>query len=397
MINFSNKEENCTGCGACVDVCPKGAVELQPIGKFGTMIAKVNTKLCVGCNMCEKVCPKLKDLYVPDFDKNAYAIVSKNAEILNRSSSGGMFSVLAEFFVSKGYTVYGTGFNASMQLVTYGVDTISGIENLCKSKYVQSNMQGVYAEIYKKISNGEKVMFTGTPCQCKALSLYSREYKDNLFLVDFFCHGVPSQLFFDKCKELYEAKNKCRVIGYEFRTKIKNGKTPHYYTITSLDNGNVKKKTDYYFDSPYYAAFQSYINLRESCYSCEFAAETRYSDITIGDFHGIEKYNQHIDRFNGVSMVIPNTPKGKKVFDSCSDEYECWPFNLKTLIADKQCFAGGTEKPAFRTQFESDFNNMDFEKLMNKWFKKSKYIRQLIYYSLPDSIRKFAKKVVGIE
>lgn len=397
MINFSNKEENCTGCGACVDMCHKGAVELQPIGKFGTVIAIINPKLCVDCNMCEKVCPKLQTLYVPDFEKKAFATVSKDTEILKRSSSGGVFSVLAEYFVNQGYTIYGAGFNPSMQLVTYGVNSIGEIENLCKSKYVQSNMQGIYAEIYCKLSNGEKVMFTGTPCQCKALALFSKEYRNNLFLVDFFCHGVPSQLFFDKCKELYEARNKCHVIGYEFRTKIKNGKTPHYYTITFKVDGKVKNRRNYYFLSPYYAAFQSYMNLRESCYSCEFAGETRYSDITIGDFHGIARYNKHINRFDGVSMVILNTQKGEKAFDNCSDEFECWNFNLNTLISDKQCFTGGTQKPATRDQFEADYNNMHFSELMNKWFKRSKYIKQLVYYSLPDSIRKIAKKVGGIE
>ena len=395
MILIKN-EKDCCGCAACSSVCPVQCITMVE-GTLGHVFPKVDTKKCIGCNQCEMVCPILKPAKNTEDNQNIYAAYSKNNEIRYNGSSGGMFGTFATFLIEQGYKVYGAAFDENLTLKCTCVDNKSDLLPLMKSKYIQSDLSNKYSEIKKNLQEGRKVLFVSTPCQVSALKNYLKKEYDNLVTIDFFCHGVPSQSFFDKCKKYVEEKHKIKVTGYIFRTKVKNGSTPHYFTIKYIENDYEKSKTKLYFDSPFYAAFQKYICLRESCYDCTFSSKERNSDITIADFHDIEKYINDINRFEGVSTVITNTQKGKKVLDNCKDSLYIKEMNMKQLIDDKVCFNGGTQRPKNRDEFIDDYNKMNFDKFVEKWMNPKKYWKQRIYYSLPSVIRNNVKKILGVK
>ena len=393
MIRFGNEKE-CCGCGACAAACPKQCIQMKQ-GSLGHLFPEVNTELCVDCGICEKVCPMRAELLDSEAQK-VYAAYAKSGQIRFDSSSGGMFATFARYLMGKGYHIYGAAFDEKLQLQCTLAENEQQLKPLMKSKYLQSNIVPKYKEIKEKLEYGQKVFIVSTPCQIAALKRYLNKEYDNLFAVDFFCHGVPSQSFFDECLAYDEQKKyKGKVLDYEFRTKKKNGSTPHYYSVTYQQNGIIKKKTDYYFDSTFYAFFQKYICLRESCYGCRFGERKRVSDITIGDFHDIDRYVGGINRFDGVSTVIVNTKKGGQVFDACSENLILHQMDVHELIRNGSCLAGGTPRPAKRDEFLQDYKKMHISALAEKYVPEKRYRKMRLYYGLPKQVRKLIIKYCG--
>lgn len=380
---------------ACLAACPKKCIS-QTTGTLGAVFPKVDTEKCISCGKCDKVCPMLNAVENNTVTDDTYAALSKNPEVLFGGSSGGMFETFARVLIEEGYTVYGAAFDKELKLKCTAADSIKALKPLRKSKYLQSDMTDKYAEIKSKLENGEKILFVSAPCQNAALKLFLNKNYENLITVDFICHGVPSQSFFDECKKYKEQKENIKITDYEFRTKKKNGTTPHYYTFTYLKNGKSKKKTGYYFESPFYAAFQKYITLRESCYDCKFAGKDRVTDITISDFHDIDKYIKGINRFSGISTVFIHTEKGKQLFESCKNSLNTYKLDLSMLINDKVCFCGGTKRPKSREIFIKYCENGGIQALVDNYLSPKFYRKQKLYYSLPSFLRKILRKVNGI-
>ncbi len=380
---------------ACLASCPKKCIS-QTTGTLGAVFPKVDTEKCISCGKCDRVCPMLNAVKNNTVTDDTYAALSKNPEVLFGGSSGGMFETFARVLIEEGYTVYGAAFDGNLKLKCTAADSVKALKPLRKSKYLQSDMTDKYAEIKSKLEDGEKILFVSSPCQNAALKLFLNKNYENLITVDFICHGVPSQSFFDECKKYKEQKENIKITDYEFRTKKKNGTTPHYYTVTYLKDGKSKKKTRYYFESPFYAAFQKYITLRKSCYNCSFAGKERITDITISDFHDIDKYINGINRFAGVSTVFLHTEKGKRLFEKCNDLLNVYKMDIDTLISDKVCFCGGTEEPKNRDEFVECYENGGIEALVDNYLNSKFYRKQKIYYSLPGFLRKIIRKAFGI-
>lgn len=394
MITIKD-ERQCCGCGACVDICPNHCIEMRE-GTLGHLFPRLNLSLCIDCKMCEKACPMLN---VPNKNQcvgAVYAAYNRSYEIRKKSSSGGLFYTIASFLMEKGYIVFGAAFDDNFFLKTTYSSKKEELDRFCKSKYVQSSTIGVFRNISELLSAGKKVMYCGAPCQISALQLFLKKDYENLFLVDFFCHGVPSQQYFNQCKSLVERKRNILITGFEFRTKIKNGVTPHYFTREFIKNDRKRKEIRIYYNSPYYAAFQSYINLRESCYKCTYSGEKRFSDLTIGDFHNIEKYDRSIDRFDGVSTLIVNSLRGDDLLQKLSNDLFLERMDLRQLIENGELFCGGTARPKKRDEFISDYERLSFEELNKKWFSKKKYLLQILYYHSPRVVRKMVKRIGGI-
>ena len=394
MIDFP-KSEQCCGCGACADKCPKKAIDMMPSGILGATEPVVDVHKCVGCGLCTKVCPVLnRNTAKKAFTQLTYAAYSKNKLVRFASSSGGMFLTFATKCIENGYKVYGATFDKNIKLKCAGVEKYDDLFPLARSKYLQSDMAGKYAEIEAVLKADEKVLFVSTPCQVSALKSYLDKDYENLMTVDFFCHGVPSQKFFDECLEYEDEKYSRKTLGYTFRAKVKNGVTPHYYKIKYIKNGKTIEKTKFYYKSLFYALFQQYITMRESCYDCVFASSERLSDITIGDFHEIDKYVTGINRFNGVSTVIINSDKGKSLWQSIAEELEVFQMDTDKLKKDGTIFYGGTPKPSGREEFIRVYNERGVDGVANKYFGIKKYWKQEIYYRMPKQIRKILKKMM---
>lgn len=382
-------EKDCCGCSVCSEICTKKCIHMTQ-GTLGHLFPAVDEKLCVECGLCKQVCPADNKLKKNEYKKSVYATYSKDKIIRFSGSSGGMFGTFASKVLENGYIVYGAAFDNALNLKCIAAKNKNELLPLMKSKYLQSDIRGKFSEIRASLENGDRVLITATPCQISALKLYLRKDYENLITVDFFCHGVPSQIFFDKCME-YDAKTKYNgeIFSYQFRTKKKNGSTPHYFTVEYKKNRKIKKKTGYYFESTFYAFFQKYICLRESCYDCKFAKSERVSDITISDFHDIDKYVRGINRFDGVSMVVVNSEKGEQLLKDCKD----------TLYLEKleqiQGTPEGSKRPKNRDEFVNDYEVLSIEDLANKYIPKKRYLKMRIYYTLPKVIRNKLKKLVG--
>ncbi len=398
MIRITD-EKNCCGCGACVATCPVECISVKE-GTLGATFPCVNEEMCINCQMCENVCPILNaesPKNTQTYTQALYIGYSKEDSIRFKSSSGGMFYTFAAALISEGYQIFGSSFDDNLKLKCTSTNTLEGLNKLCKSKYIQSDITSKYLEIKERLENSQKIMIVSTPCQIAALKLFLGKNYENLLTVDFFCHGVPSQRFFDECIAYENKTNKFQVINYEFRSKVKDAVTPHYFTQTILKEGREYRKTRFYFESPFYAFFQQYVSLRESCYSCKFSSQNRVSDITIGDFHVADQYIEGIDRFKGVSSVIINTSKGSVLLEKVKKSLNLFGFDLGKMIDNKVFFSGCTNRPNHRNEFIGTYEKFGIDGLCKKYFGWRRYYRQKIYYRMPFRIRKIMRKVFSID
>lgn len=395
MIRTDNKAL-CSGCGTCSLVCPKDCIFFEK-DVLGSFYAKVNTKTCIDCGACQNVCPIQQVFDEHYIGLNAYATYAQEPNIRFRGSSGGVFETISSWILKQNGTVFASGFDENLKLRMFEATTIDDVRKLTKSKYLQSDSAYIFETIKERIKQGRTVLVSSTPCQISALKKYLGRLSnsENLYLMDFFCHGVPSQEMFDRCLSFVEQRDGIQIISYEFRSKKKNGATPHYFTVRYKKDGKEFKKTDLYLKDPFYLGFQKYIILRDSCYHCPYGFGNHAGDITVGDFHDIDKYLKGINRFDGVSTLIVNNDKGQKMWNSISDSLVSYPMNLHQLYFDHQIYSGGTNEPFSRAEFLNDLSELNFSLVVNKWFNSNKEWKKVIYYRFPRFIRERIKSVIG--
>ncbi len=392
MISVKNKSL-CCGCGSCAVSCPSKAIEMYP-DQAGFVFPSINKYLCTSCGLCEKKCPVLNHNNTVDTNHDIYIAYANDKTTRYNGSSGGMFGLFAEKVIFDGGVVYGAAFDKELKLKCSKANTLKELYPLYKSKYLQSDLGDSFPEIKKILDTGSKVLFVSTPCQVYALKLYLNKNYENLITVDFICHGVPSQTLFDKCRSYVEKKENIKLLSYSFRAKRKNGVTPHYYKIEYERNGNKKERIALYTESPFYYGFQRYITLRDSCYDCRFSYSNRVSDITIGDFHEVDRYLDGINRFDGVSSVVINTEKGCKLWNKVKDNTVCHTLDFKLLLQNKELMCGGTEKPLVRDEFVSALSTLPFNVVVKKYLNGKRQYTKKLYYSMPAILRKIMKKVM---
>lgn len=299
------RKEDCCGCAACEQICPKHCINLNE-DKEGFLYPTVNHTICINCGLCEKVCPVL----TPKKERlpiRTYAGKYLNAAIREDSSSGGVFTLLAEQIINQGGVVFGAKFNEDWELAHSYTETMDGIAPMRRSKYVQSSINNTFRVAEKFLKQGRKVLFVGTPCQTTGLKKYLHTEYDNLFTVDFVCHGVPSPKVWRKYLDWIKTdkqKDRRQFVEINFRDKSTGWKN---YSITYATLS--EKKTQRFQDNPYMQAFLANLTLRPSCYNCQFKKGQTESDITIGDFWGIERLKPTIDDDLGVSLIMIHNPK----------------------------------------------------------------------------------------
>lgn len=216
--------DKCCGCGACSQICPVSAINMTE-DEYGFRGPVVDNALCVGCGLCMKSCPMLHSEEGRRHPIRSYAATNAAPEKSFLCSSGGIFSALAEFIVNDGGVVCGAAFIDGLKLYHIMVDNLEDLEKLKKSKYVQSNTNDIFKKVKKSLKDGKTVLFSGTPCQVRALYSFLGEAKTSgLLTVDVVCHGVPSQKLFDDYIDEFQKKNG-KIDCYTFRAKrtAKNG------------------------------------------------------------------------------------------------------------------------------------------------------------------------------
>ena len=396
MIRIDNKAL-CSGCGVCLLVCPNNCITFKK-DSLGSQYAFANKKTCIDCGACQTVCPIQQPFNSRLIGSDVFASYSKDNNIRFRGSSGGIFETIGSWIINQNGSVFASRFDESLQLKMIEATTIDDVRKLTKSKYVQSESAYIFPTIKERVNQGKKVLVCSTPCQIAALKKYlgRQNISESLFLLDFFCHGVPSQELFNNCIDYVERKERIKIQNFEFRSKKRKGATPHYYTINYSKNGKEKQKTELYLRNPFYLGYQKYITFRDSCYQCPYGVGNHAGDLTIGDFHGIDKYIDGINRFDGVSTVIINSKKGELLWENIKDSMIVHHMDIERLYSDKQIYSGSTFKPARRDEFVNDMERLPFDQVVDKWFNSRREWIKILYYGLPSFIRKCVKSLVRL-
>lgn len=298
----------CCGCGGCRNICPVDAITMVE-DVYGFPMPQINQEKCIHCGLCLKKCPVIDKHEEKEKNPEVYAVWAPD-EIRKKSSSGGMFSLLAEQILQDGGAVFGAAFNENWEVVHKMIEEPAKLEKLRGAKYVQSDIGLSYRQVKDLLNQGRKVLFSGCPCQVAALKSYLGKAYEHLLTIDLVCHGVPSPMVFRKyIEEMYGKEN---LEDFAFRTKEKG------YSCTVL-RVKVKGKEVCYPSlkekDPYEKAFHGSYALRKSCENCKFALIPRQGDITIGDYWGISDYDKSLSDGKGTSVVLVNSKKGENIFD----------------------------------------------------------------------------------
>lgn len=313
MIRITDKSQ-CCGCTACHAVCPHAAISIKTDG-LGFPYPVVDESRCTDCGLCERVCAFASGSKREDSPK-AYAARNRSEKILMQSRSGGVFPVMAQKILGGGGSVYGAGYENDFRVVHKRAVTPESCKEFSGSKYVQSDMSGVFPMVRRDLEDGLVVLFSGTPCQVAGLLAYLPErLHARLITADIICHGVPSPYVWRDYLTYQEKKHGGKVTGVSFRDKNIYGWKAHKETFEI--NGNLIT------DGSYTHLFYRHIMLRESCSVCPYSDVKRVADVTLGDFWGWEKSVPQMNKDDkGISLVLVNSPKGCEMLDAVSRDLE---------------------------------------------------------------------------
>ena len=359
MITLANIAK-CSGCAACEQICPAGALKMKE-NQEGFLFPEINKDVCVSCKKCEKVCPVNNPLSKKEV-LAVYAARAKDEDVVSISSSGGLFGTLAKSVLEKGGIVFGAGFDSNLKLIHKSVHNLNSLSVLMGSKYVQSDIMNSYKEAKVEAEKGRQVIFAGTPCQCAGLVKFIGKDYPNLLVVDFACHGVPSPLLFEKYLKFMSAEKE--IDRVRFRDKTENKKTGLQISVTYKD-GSVYRKN--FTEDPYTLAFLENLTLRESCHNCSFKNFTSGSDITIGDFWGLEKTDSPLKEKDGVSLLILNTEKGRSAFENISAQIESDLRTIEEAVKENKALVTSTRKNPLRNKYLKGMHKNTIDKLKGKY------------------------------
>ncbi len=311
MIDIKNKQD-CCGCSACAQRCPKQCISMK-IDDEGFLYPHVDTSNCIDCHLCEKVCPVINqgESRTP---LNVYAANNPDDNIRKESSSGGIFTMLAENTIEQGGVVFGACWDDDWEVVHDYVKTKEEISKFRSSKYLQSKIGNNYKKAEQFLNEGKVVLFSGTPCQIAGLTKYLRKEYVNLLKVECVCHSVPSPGLWNRyLAQLIESQNrkKNEILAIKFRDKITGWKG--YSCSIAYKDGVVSVENRE--KNLWMKGFLEGLYNRPSCSHCPAKGHS-HADIVLGDLWGISELAPEIDDDKGMCLVISNTTKGDKVLDS---------------------------------------------------------------------------------
>ena len=354
-------KHKCTGCMACYNICPVGAIEMME-DKEGFVYPYINEKICTNCGLCRKKCPTLNKKQTKEFTERLetpiiYGGYIKDEEIREQSSSGGVFSALSKYILDKG------GYVCAAKLKKGGicehviVDNWEDIAFLRSAKYIQSNVNNCYSNIKNLLENDKYVLFCGTPCQVAGLySVLGKDY-EKLLTIDLLCHGVPSQKLFSQYLNEITNGHSDEITSINFKSKKSGWRTP---TLIFGGTNYYKEINNAYEKDTYMLGFLKNLTIRKSCTDCRFNRLPRKGDITIGDFWGVEHYDNTLDDNKGCSIILCNSNKANIIINKIEDDFQKFnKVNIPNLLHYNMVSKKSYNHP-YRGYFFKKYANGDY-------------------------------------
>lgn len=356
MANNISMFTKCANCGACMNICPKDAISLDGSGSFYRYV--VDGDKCVDCGACVKVCPV--NTPVPYLNlKSAYGGWHKDKEVVKTSSSGGAFTAIANYVLSQGGIVYGAAYTDDCKEVICRSTEDTDLDNIKRSKYVESTVGFAFREIKAKLNEGRWVLFCGTPCQVSGLMRYLEKDYEHLVTADFACGGLASHQLYQIHLANLEKKYGSKVSAVNFRSGLYGWKQ-HAIKVDFQNGRSYKIPSEL---DPYVHAFMySRCGNRENCFACEFR-NVHYSDFIIADYWRWFEYSNLPNDETGISLILTNSEKAESLMAYISQEMYLEKQDLNK--AQYNCYVKPPVTEAFlkkRKKFWEDFEAVGLEK-----------------------------------
>ncbi len=378
MIRISDKSL-CCGCTACATACHAQCIVMRR-DREGFDYPVANPDLCIGCGKCEKVCPMLNP---PAVSAPVEVLAARSEVHLAGSSSGGVFPALAKPVIEAGGIVFGAVFESDHKVAHAEASELSEIEAMRGSKYAQSDLYSAFEDVNQYLTDGKKVLFTGTPCQVAGLKNYLGSNTEGLMTIDFACHGVPSPGLWEKYVKALEARSGGRIRSLSFRDKSRSWR--HY--CFRHDDVSVE-----YVDDPYMALFVQDMSLRPSCYKCPFRAGRKVSDLTLADLWSVAETAPAFNDDRGASAVFVNTAKGKALLDSVS--MQSVSVSAEAAMRDNGGYSDPTAIPERREEFFKGVHSASDLIAYMKGFIVRRPLHQRIYRKVRRFLSDIKKRIV---
>ncbi len=379
---------HCTGCGACYNACPTGAISMLKDNE-GFKYPQIDNNKCINCHACENACPA--DVITVDNDlPKAYAAYSKDSAVQNNSSSGGVFTHLANYILSLGGVVFGAAYDDDFKVCHVAIENQQELYKLRTSKYVQSDTKLVFKQAKEFLNAGRIVLFTGTPCQIAALKHYLKKDYDNLYTQDIICHGVPSPEAFEvylntyhKSKGIKSISFRDKALGWnDFSMKIEYADGTFYRELATKD--------------AFERAFLANLSLRPSCYQCQYKTASRISDITLADYWGVELVHPELKEQQGVSLVLTHSPKGEKMLNHIVQDVDIISTDLKRALNYNSAALQSVACPPKRATYFAEYKQTKMQPLVDRLLKPTLLQRLKRFIRKNGSrVKKLLRKIKG--
>lgn len=402
MVLYEHNAD-CSGCGACVNICPKGAVFMAE-DEYGFLYPKIDFEKCVFCGQCRKVCPNGKNFSAAG-GQRVYAAAAREVGLIMKSASGGVFAVMARKILRSRGVVFGATLiyeNGALKPRHIFIENEEDLPLLQGSKYVQSDIGTAFEEVKRFLDAGRRVLFSGTPCQVDGLrSFLGRDY-DSLITADIICHGVPSARMFGDYIAYYEEKFAGKVTRYSFRDKTCGQGMTQVFTVTDKNKTRSVRRAGEL--TAYMWEFLRANTYRESCYSCKYASRNRLSDITLGDYwgvyieHGRQIKETEMDNKKGISCVIVSTPKGGAFFEEIKNELEFFESDIERVARHNAQLNSPSAAENCRHQVLESYKNGGYAGLHSFYLSRVSGAKRLAYgicARLPKGLKRNVKVMLA--
>ncbi|MBE5962338.1 MAG: 4Fe-4S dicluster domain-containing protein [Lachnospiraceae bacterium] len=404
IILFKEKSE-CCGCGACMNICPKGAITMVE-DEVGFVYPSINSDKCIGCGLCKKACNYQRENQSKGIRK-VYAAMTTKTDLLTKSASGGIFASIAENILDQGGIVVGVSMEqkeGTLYPQHVIISSKADLEKLQGSKYVQSEVGYCYKLTKELLNDGRTVLFTGTPCQIDGLYGYLRgvSYPD-LYTIDIICHGVPSCKFFQSYLQVQEKKVKGKIVGFKFRDKECGWGLQGSMQFINKRNKKIRRSVPFE-SSSYYQLFLNADIYRENCYECKYATKDRIGDLTIGDYWRIEKEHPEylienggtLEPQRGISSILVNSEQGEKLLKIFGTNLILELSNYDKVSRQNAQLRVPSSKSKYREEIFETYKKQGYQAIEKEYDRKLgiKKYRFMVSNMVPKPIKTIIKRII---